>query len=90
MPVARVVPNYIIRMRDHAFDIVGPFPDADVLAEWARRNQEQSGDDPRWQALFLADPTKLRILRPEEAEAWPEWDVAGKKPVSGSREALPA
>ena len=49
-------PNYIIRMRDEGYSIIGPFDSREALVAWGRRDQENSGDDPRWQSLYLDDP----------------------------------
>jgi hypothetical protein len=69
--------NYILRMRDTAYDIVGPFASKDELSAWGAANQAASEDDPRWQSIYLADPTALpRVLTPEQAAPWPTSEAA--------------
>lgn len=56
--------HYVIRMRDTSYDIVGPFPSEAAAAAWGVRDQDESGDDPRWQVLRLADPHAVTVLAP--------------------------
>ena len=48
--------NYIIRIRDSGYSIVGPFDSREALRAWGEADQAASGDDPRWQSVYLADP----------------------------------
>ena len=67
--------NYIIRIRDTAYDIVGPFSTQKELAEWGAKNQADSDDDPRWQSIYLADPHHPpRVQSPDESAPWPTRD----------------
>ena len=69
--------NYIIRIRDAAFDIVGPFANQTELSAWGTKNQAESEDDPRWQSVYLSDPDKaVRVSTPEEAAPWPTSEAA--------------
>lgn len=60
--------HYIIVMRDTDFWLVGPFDTLDVAGEWGDDPANNPTDDPRWQTIKLADPSKpVRVLSPEQA-----------------------
>jgi hypothetical protein len=64
--------NFIIRMRDTAYDLVGPFSSQAQLVAWGEANQAASEDDPRWQSIYLADPGAVpRVSAPADAAPWP-------------------
>jgi hypothetical protein len=61
--------NCIIRIRDDSYSIVGPFASRDDLVAWGRKDQAESGDDPRWQSVYLADPhARPTVLKPQGAD----------------------
>lgn len=47
---------YVVRMRNTSVVLVGPFADDAAASEWGARDQDASGDDPRWQLVHLAEP----------------------------------
>ena len=49
--------NCIICIKDDSYQVVGPFDDHENMLAWGRRWQEKNGDDPRWQTVYLADPS---------------------------------
>ena len=75
--------NYIIRIRDAEFDIVGPFGSQDKLAAWGKASQAASEDDPRWQSVYLVDPEGTpRLLTPGEASRLASIDQNGVRSES--------
>lgn len=54
--------NFIICMRDDGYEIVGPFGSHDELIAYGERWQDEHGDDPRWQSLYLADPHAAPVV----------------------------
>jgi len=55
----------IIRIRDDGYSIIGPFASRDALVAWGIKDQAESGDDPRWQSVYLADPAAApKVIAP--------------------------
>lgn len=48
--------TYIMCVADDHFYLVGPFADEGAAADWGRANNPE--DDPRWQTVQLADPSR--------------------------------
>lgn len=48
--------NCIIAMQDDGYVILGPFSSMVELGQAGERWQAEHSDDPRWQAIYLADP----------------------------------
>jgi hypothetical protein len=58
--------NCIICIYDDHYEVVGPFPDRASLVAFGEKWQEDNGDRPTWQSIYLANPYELpRIITPE-------------------------
>lgn len=66
-------PNCIICMQDEDYIVVGPFASRDALRAWGERWQRDHDDDPRWQSIYLADPSArpIRVIPTQETEPVP-------------------
>ena len=73
------MPYYILRNSYHEYNLVGPFKDGDEASNWARSEEHNPEDDPRWVRLFLKEtPGMPTVFTPELAPPSPM--IPGDKP----------
>ena len=56
--------NCFIAMRDDGYEIHGPFASVKALIAAGKLWQDENGDDPRWQSVYLADPHAPPVVIP--------------------------
>jgi hypothetical protein len=69
-------PNCVICIYDDGYEVAGPFASYDAACEYGRKWQEENGDDPRWNTVYLEDPdAPVNRVRPTPSTDWTPGDV---------------
>jgi hypothetical protein len=59
--------HYIVVMRDDYYYAIGPFDSHESAGDWGYDPKNNPADDPRWQTIYLTDPTAPpEVRRPFE------------------------